>query len=147
MALRKALRPKAKPEIYLPPYLWILTLRAVGSDLKNEITDASALNEFLCWMCRDMLGSLMVRDMLLHRTPGALCHHDRRPLYWERRIKCSFTKRGKIIVCAFLHDSAVLFRYIKNVSPRPACYIIFSPGPGRGRPAVGFGALLCSCAC
>lgn len=92
---KEGAEPKGKAldlPVALPPdpHLWP---RAVDSDLKSEITDASSPNEFLCcWMCIDGLRVLMAWDvlrvellLLLHgeqlshlRTgaPRALCHHD-----------------------------------------------------------------------
>lgn len=55
--------------------------------------------------------------------------------------------RGAMIVCALLHDSALLSGFVLNLSPRSARYAILSPGSGQGRPAVGVGAVRCSCAC
>lgn len=52
-----------------------------------------------------------------------------------------------MIVCALLHDSALLSGFVLNLSPRSARYAILSPGSGQGRPAVGVGAVRCSCAC
>lgn len=54
MLLKKELSPRAKLDLPVDPHLWP---RAVGSDLKNEFTDASGPNEFLCWwLCIGRLG-------------------------------------------------------------------------------------------
>lgn len=172
---KEGAEPKRKAldlPVVLPPdpHLWP---PAVGSDLKNEITDASGPNELLCcWMCIDRLRGLMVWAvprvellLLLHReqlshlragSPEALFHHDTvsnqilkkdrlNVLCLPQKKETFHFKEERWLFFAFLHDSALLFEFILNLSPRSACYIILSPGSGQGRPAVGVGAYMQLC--